>query len=400
MKKKNQILLGIAIPVVIFIAVLLFLFLPWRSAEKEMTFTLINDGSAYEVNASGIENAIVKVFVGSNHGGDVVIPSEYNGLPVTKIGKSFMRNAKIKSVTIPDSVKYIEEGAFKNCSKLKSVTIPNGVISIGDDAFFGCDKLESVTVSDSVIRVGNDAFSQCEKLTDVTLSENIIYLGENAFGQIPADTSFVTFADAYTEIGGVYYVGNWVADADISITKAEIREGTVGIAEGAFANCTALTEISIPDSVKYVCTNAFIGCNKLQYTEDGNGKYLGNSENRYVVCMGPVSNDIETFEVNPHTNVIYGREYPDNYSKLDNYESKADGVNTSFYLCSKLGKIKLNGVDIIGEGAFNTQKLNQESRAEFSGIFELSYEDALDYLDWCEENNLSWLLDYMSSISE
>ncbi|MET2999605.1 leucine-rich repeat protein, partial [Flavobacterium psychrophilum] len=48
------------------------------------------------------------------------------------------------SVTIPNSVTDIENGAFFSCSGLTSVTIPNSVTAIGKDAFAGCRSLKTV----------------------------------------------------------------------------------------------------------------------------------------------------------------------------------------------------------------------------------------------------------------
>lgn len=60
------------------------------------------------------------------------------------VGSSAFSYCKISSVTIPNSVTYIEDKAFYECRYLTTVTIPNGVISIGQHAFEYC-RLTSVT---------------------------------------------------------------------------------------------------------------------------------------------------------------------------------------------------------------------------------------------------------------
>jgi hypothetical protein len=77
-------------------------------------------------------------YAGTNN--DVVIPSTIDGLPVTSIGTNAFLNAyyTVTSVTIPDSVTSIGDGAFADCSSLTSITIPNSVTSIGNYAFYSC----------------------------------------------------------------------------------------------------------------------------------------------------------------------------------------------------------------------------------------------------------------------
>lgn len=59
--------------------------------------------------------------------GDLEIPAEIEGLPVTSIGdKAFFGCTRLTSITIPDSVTSIGDGAFVDCSSLTSVTIPKG----------------------------------------------------------------------------------------------------------------------------------------------------------------------------------------------------------------------------------------------------------------------------------
>ena len=50
----------------------------------------------------------------------------------------------LSSVTIPNSVTFIDYEAFEGCSGLTSVTIPNSVTFINYEAFYGCSGLKTV----------------------------------------------------------------------------------------------------------------------------------------------------------------------------------------------------------------------------------------------------------------
>ena len=81
---------------------------------------------------------------------------------VTGIGYHAFRNRDhLFSVNIPNSVKYIEECAFKESIYLCEVDIPNSVTSIGKEVFFGCKNLRRVTIGCGVQSIDESAFA-CE----------------------------------------------------------------------------------------------------------------------------------------------------------------------------------------------------------------------------------------------
>ena len=105
---------------------------------------------------------------------------------VTSIGNSAFDSdtntyAKLKAVTIPDSVTSIGRYAFYECRKLTSVTIPDSVASIGRGAFAYCSGLTSVTISGSVTFIDASTFVHCSGLTSVTIPDSVTSIGYDAF---------------------------------------------------------------------------------------------------------------------------------------------------------------------------------------------------------------------------
>ena len=89
---------------------------------------------------------------------------------------------KTGSITIPNSVTSIGDGAFEWCTGLTSITIPNSVTSIGDAAFADCTGLTSVTIPNSVTSIGYAAFSECTGLTSMTVEATNPPLCVNYYG--------------------------------------------------------------------------------------------------------------------------------------------------------------------------------------------------------------------------
>ena len=127
--------------------------------------------------------------------GNVTIP---NG--VTRIERyAFWGCDSLTSITIPDSVTSIDDGAF-SCTSLTSITIPNSVTSIGSYVFQACTSLTSITIPDSVTSIGSYAFGNCSSLTSITIPNSVTSIGSYAFGDCGSLTS-ITIPDSVTSIG-------------------------------------------------------------------------------------------------------------------------------------------------------------------------------------------------------
>ncbi|MDR1592158.1 MAG: leucine-rich repeat protein [Prevotellaceae bacterium] len=128
-------------------------------------------------------------------------------------GAAFTDCDKLTSVTIGNSVTWIGDMAFYNCSGLTgTLTIPNSVISIEAYAFQSCSKLDSVTIGNSVKMIGYHAFRECTSLTAVTIGNSVTSIGSSAFrecsllasitiyAEIPPAVESNTFGDVSTDI--------------------------------------------------------------------------------------------------------------------------------------------------------------------------------------------------------
>ena len=140
--------------------------------------------------------------------GDIEIPSTIEDCPVTKIGQnSFRWCNEITGIVVPDSVKVIDNWAFGGCAKLKSITIPDSVTSIGFGVFECSEALESIILPESITAIDEYTFSGCTGLKEITIPDSVTSIGEGAFNDCDSlsDVYFTgTALEWYDVVIGTY----------------------------------------------------------------------------------------------------------------------------------------------------------------------------------------------------
>ncbi len=211
---------------------------------------------------------------------------------ITVIGKmAFDDCDKITEVVIPDSVISLGERAFSDCDTLASVSIGNGLHTISESAFYSCDKLTAIQFGSSVRVIDHAAFANCYALEEIVLPRELTSLGERAFRycnklkkiqlfdqltKIGEDAFFGCTELITTESEGARYLGNdenpYLLLCDISdktITEYTLRADTLYVMQSVFADCSKLTSVTLPSSVKLLSEKVFDRCTALTTIQFG-----------------------------------------------------------------------------------------------------------------------------------
>ena len=278
--------------------------------------------------------------------GDIIIPEGVTSIP----SSAFRYQTGITSVTIPDSVTSIGWYAFENCSSLTEVTIPDSVTSIGDYAFQNCSSLTSVTIGNGVTSIGDRAFYGCSGLTSVTIPDSVTSIGNGAFqGCI----------NVIETDNGVSYVDKWVVDCDSSVTAANIRSDTVGIADHAFSGCKTLKSVTIPDTVTSIGDRAFSGCSGMtEVTIPESVTSIGDYA--FSGCTALSTLNWNAVNVSGFDNDVFNNAGTDGYGISVTFGDSVESIpsylfysNSSSYITPKITKITIgDNVKSIGSNAF------------------------------------------------
>lgn len=184
--------------------------------------------------------------------------------PITRIYyRTFYYCEALKTVTLPYSVKYIDDGAFIRCNGLQSFEIPENVrphdpsssYNVGFNIFIeGCTSLAAIHVAEN-----NQHFCDVDGVL-FSKDKSKLYLYPDAKS-----------SETYTIPSGVTEIQYHAFEDCKQLKSVFIPEGVVKICFDAFKECENLISMTIPNSVTKIGSDAFYNCKSMTTLVLGSG---------------------------------------------------------------------------------------------------------------------------------
>ena len=257
---------------------------------------------------------------------------------------AFQNCSSLESITIPNSVTtmgsspnsnavYTAGSIFSGCSSLNSVTLPENIGVIYDSTFYNCTSLTEIVIPDNVITISTQAFNGCTSLSEATFNKTVAWLAGTTFlssSNLENKTTAARYLTTdyvnsvftrYLYSNGLYYnllsgsnveVYGCIGDSPKAAGNVEIPDevtidgetySVTQIGTNGFANCSGITSIVLPDTIRVIKTGAFTGIESIM-TPDGNGKYFGTSDNAYFALVYSTIQTDGTLTLNQKTKIL------------------------------------------------------------------------------------------------
>ncbi len=330
------------------------------------------------------------------------------GTGLTEIGEDAFYDCSPDKITFKEGLKKIGKSAFcwAHCSEL---TIPDSVEEIGDDAFYGSTNLQTLTIGKGVKYIGGSAFqgtllktlnynaTDCKfgtsKLTylygafeiryscTVNIGKDVEVIPEKVFKKPDSPAPWVTYDGAialnFENDGALVSIGESAFEGN-SFTEISLPDSLEELSSNAFRNCKALTKIHIGKGLKEISGNPFVNCSALSEIEiDGenaaftvNDGCLIKTDGGVLIC-GSVEGEIPegtkiigayAFSESAITELVV----PEGVAEICEYafyrnvnlksvvlpQSLTKLGKNAFYSCPVLEFVDLGGVEEIGADAF------------------------------------------------
>ena len=237
-------------------------------------------------------------------------------------GKNLALMSDDGTVTVPETVTKIGEGAFSGVEGLKTIVIPGTVKEIAANAFSYNTTLENVIMQEGVTKIGYSAFKKCTSLQKIDMPQSLNVIGEESFSHC-SSLKYIKLPD------NVKNIENLVFQYCTGLEKIELPKNLVGIGYSAFRGCESLKSLYLPASVNSIEPSAFSQTASLTDIQiDSNNK-------SYAVSNGII------YDINK-TKIVFVSALNKNVTSLKIEDTVQDLTGTQLFInCSNLQEVIL-----------------------------------------------------------
>ncbi len=265
--------------------------------------------------------------------------------------ESFRGCKRLQKLDIPQNIRFVGESSFRDCTSLTQITVRNDDIELGERAFENCASLEQVQLANGISEIYGGVFNSCKALTTITLPEALTVLGESSFADCVSLTE-IDIPKSVTKIDDMVFNGC------LSLKRVDMKNKITKIGKYAFKDCKSLESVMLPRSVNSIGSGLFRGCTNLkEITVDPKSRYFKSvdnvlfNKNKSVLHAYSPKKPMTSYEV------------PDSVTEISAW---------AFCNCTSLEEVIIpDSVNEIGEGAFY----------QCSSLKHIVIPDSVDWID-------------------
>ena len=281
---------------------------------------------------------------------------------VTALGEGCFSDTGIESISLPQSLTSLcknnryfsfSRSPFRFCERLQRIEIPPKVTEIPEDCFCRCKSLREITLPEGLKRIGRGAFSSCESLEELILPSTLEEIAISGLEHLKK----LVLPEGLKKLGQIRACPELeeliIPD---SVTKMDSIEGM-----------DSLRRLRVPDDIEYegrfqigdlspyTSRRGESDLPNLEYSHYGNGLYVGNEKNPYVVFVSVEDHEAETVTLHEKTHCIatYAFNGCPNLKTVTLPRSIAWIARDAFYDCPNLESVIPEDQDIRCEMIFS-----------------------------------------------
>ncbi len=192
---------------------------------------------------------------------------------------SFSECSKLEEIIIKADANLMS-GIFADSLGVKKITAPGFSIRSLFQIYGSSDLSSELTQFTELNVIGNekipaDYAADCSKLQTITIAETVTEIGSGCF----VNTAWYNAQPDGLVYNGKFLLGYKGAEPSGAVT---VKDGTLSVADGAFAGCAELTQINLPSQLKNIGDSAFAESGITSLTVPENTAKIG--EEAFKAC--------------------------------------------------------------------------------------------------------------------